>query len=62
MTCVYVWLYRRCSTLIAMGPVPHRATIAISDFVNFGKGDDLKQIVKQPPRIEYAVRRINRIY
>lgn len=38
----------RCSTLIAMGPVPHRATVSICDSVNTAKGDDLKQIVELP--------------
>ena len=37
-----------CSTLIAMGPVPHRATVLIRDVVDFAKEDDLKQIVELP--------------
>ena len=39
---------RRCSTLIATGPVPCRATVAICEVVNCAKSDDLKQIVKLP--------------
>ena len=38
----------RCSTLIATGPVPHRATVSICNSVNTAKGDDLKQIVELP--------------
>lgn len=34
--------------MIAMGPVPHRATVLIRDVVDFAKEDDLKQIVKLP--------------
>jgi hypothetical protein len=41
--------------LIAKGPVPLRATVSIRDTVNTAKGDDLKQIVELPARIEYAV-------
>jgi hypothetical protein len=37
-----------CSTLIAVGPVPHRATVLIRDVVDFAKEDDLKQIVELP--------------
>ena len=37
-----------CSTLIAMGPVPHRATVLIRDVVDFAKEDDFKQIVELP--------------
>ena len=39
---------RRCSTLIATGPVPCRATVAICEVVNCAKSDDLKQVVKLP--------------
>ena len=34
--------------MIAMGPVPHRATVLIRDVVDFAKEDDLKQIVELP--------------
>lgn len=34
--------------MIAMGPVPHRATVFIRDVVDFAKEDDLKQIVELP--------------
>jgi len=60
LTDFYVRLYgRRCSTLIATGPVPRRATVAIRYIVKHAKGDDLKQIVELPPRFEHAVRRID---
>ena len=46
LTDFYVHLYgRRCSTLIATGPVPCRATVAICEVVNCAKSNDLKQIV-----------------
>ena len=38
----------RCSTLIAKGPVPLRATVAILSVSKHAKGDDLKQIVELP--------------
>ena len=34
--------------MIAMGPVPHRATVLIRNVVDFAKEDDLKQIVELP--------------
>ena len=41
-----------------MEPVLHRVTVSIRVFVGHAKGNDLKQIVKLPARIEYAVSRI----
>ena len=37
-----------CSTLIAKGPVPLRATVAIPNVSRLAKGNDLKQIVQLP--------------
>jgi hypothetical protein len=48
--------------LIATEPVPRRATVSICEVVGLAKGNDLKQIVKLPARIEYTVSRINAIY
>jgi len=48
--------------LIATEPVLHRATVSIREVVGLAKGNDLKQIVKLPARIEYAVSRIDAIY